>query len=71
MTDKKVVPIGGRHRSFNSLAGEAMDDESWVRGYVIAFEKDGTMHTGSFGDTLSDLGMAIMYLQMLATEAMK
>jgi hypothetical protein len=71
MTDKKVVPIGGFHRSFSSLAGEAMDTEEWVRGYVIAFEEDGTMHAGAFGDTLSDLGMAIMHLQMLAVKAME
>lgn len=70
--DKKVVPIGGRHRSFSSLAGEAAHDRpEWVAGFVIAFEKDGTMHFGEYGAECKDVGMAQMYLQMLAVEFMK
>ena len=71
MSDKKVVPIGGKHRSFSSLAGEAMDTKKWVRGFVVGFEEDGTMHFGEYGAECSDVGMAQMYLQMLAAEFMK
>lgn len=72
MKDKKVVPIGGRHRSFSSLASEAANDRpEWKRGIIVGFEDDGTMNFGEFGLECSDVGMVQMYLQMLAMEFMK
>lgn len=71
MKSTKVVPIKGRHQSFNSMAGEAMDTKEWVRGYVIAFEEDGTMHVGEFDVRNADACMAAMELQMRATDALR
>lgn len=62
--DLKVVPIGGKHRSFSSLAGEAMEDKRAVKGVIYWFEEDGTMHFGEFGMTRHDQGMVTM--QVLA-----
>lgn len=70
MSDRKVVPIGGKHRSFQSLAGAAMDSEADI-GVIFWFDKEGTMHMGEFGMTRSAIGLAQMYIQMMAVEAMQ
>lgn len=70
MSERKVVPITGKHTTLHSMLAEAMVDARAERGYVIWFEKNGTMHTGQVGSTLADVGMALMYLQRDAVLAM-
>lgn len=69
--DLKVVPIGGKHRSFNSMAGEAMEDQTAKRGMIFWFEEDGTMHFGEWGLTRADVGMVLMEMTALAYEMMR
>ena len=69
--DRKVVPIRGKHETFNSMAGEAMEATEWVRGFMIGFEEDGTMHFGESKITRQDVGMALMYLHMVAAQMME
>lgn len=66
--DLKVVPIGGKHRSFNSLAGEAMEDGSARRGIVFWFDDDDAMHVGEFGLHYKDAGMVLMHMMQIASE---
>jgi hypothetical protein len=67
----KVVTLRKGHKTFRDMATEAVGDERAIRGVVVWFEEDGTMHFGRFGTVLSDIGMMQMYVQMLAVEAMQ
>ncbi len=58
----KVVPIGGKHRSFNSLAGEAMEDGRAKRGIIFWFDDQGVMSIGEFGLQYRDAGMVLMQI---------
>jgi hypothetical protein len=71
MTERKVHPIKGKHQSMSSMVAECMADPKSVRGFVIYFEEDGTMHHGHFGATRSDTCMAASYLNMMAMETMQ
>lgn len=71
MSSDKVVPITGKHRTFKSMATQAINTPEAKRGCVIWFEEDGTMHFGQFGILTADIGMAQMYIQMLAVEMMQ
>ena len=71
MIEKKVVPITGKHTTFSSLAAEAMVWPEAKRGFIVFFEEDGTMHFGELGVECSDVGMALMYLQMIAQDMMR
>ena len=59
----KVIPITGRHTTLHSMLAQAMADERAERGYVIWFEKDGTMQVGHVAATLGDACLASAYLQ--------
>jgi hypothetical protein len=48
MSERKVVPIKGKHQSMSSMVAECMADARSVRGFVVYFEEDGTMHHGPF-----------------------
>lgn len=69
--DLRVVPIGGKHRSFNSMAGEAMEDMKAKRGIIFWFEEDGTMHFGEFGLHRCDVGMVLMEVLSISNEFMR
>jgi hypothetical protein len=69
--DLKVVPIGGKHRSFSSMAGEAMEDKKAKRGMIFWFDEEGTMHFGEFGILRSDVGMILMEVVALSNEMMR
>lgn len=71
MTERKVVPIKGKHQSMSSMVAECMTDPRSVRGIVVYFEEDGTMHHGSFDVTRADTCMAAAYMNMLAVESMQ
>ena len=71
MSERKIHPIKGRHQSMSSLAAECMAGLKSVRGFIIYFEEDGTMHYGYFGVTRADTCMAASCMQMLAAETMK
>ena len=71
MTDRKVIPIKGKHQSMSSLAAECMSDPRSVRGFVIYFDNEGVMRHGNFGVTRADVCMAAMYLTMLGVEMMQ
>lgn len=69
--DLKVVPLGGEHRSFSSMAGEAMETSIAKRGMIFWFEEDGTMHFGQWGMKRSDVGMVLMEVTALSYEMMR
>lgn len=71
MSERKVVPIKGRHQSMSSMVAECMADPRSIRGFVIYFEEDGTMHHGHFGSTRADTAMAAAFMNMLAVEMMQ
>lgn len=71
MTERKVHPIKGKHTTMSSMVAECMADTKSVRGFVVYFEEDGTMHHGQFRATRSDTCMAAAYLNMLAMESMQ
>ena len=68
---RKIHPITGRHTTLHSMLAEAMADERAVRGYVVWFEEDGTMHVGQVGVTLGDVSMAAIYLNLEACQTMQ
>jgi hypothetical protein len=53
------------------MAAEGMADPKAVRGFIIYFEEDGTMHQGHFGATRADTCMASIWLTDLAIEVMR
>jgi hypothetical protein len=67
----KVIPITGRHTTLQSMLAVPMADDRAVRGLVVWFEEDGTMHFGELGVRASDVGMALMYIQMIAYQMME
>lgn len=71
MTERKVHPIKGKHTTMSSMVAECMADSRSVRGFVIYFEEDGTMHHGHFGVTRADVCMAAAYLNMMSVESMQ
>lgn len=71
MSGRKVHPIRGVHESMSSMVAECMADPKSIRGFVIYFEEDGTMHHGHFGATRADTCMAAAYMNLMATESMQ
>lgn len=71
MSDRKVIPITGKHTSMHSMVAECMADPESVRGYIIYFTEDGNMRIGHFGTTRADTCMAATYLNMKAIDAMR
>ena len=71
MTDKKLVPITGRHTTFHSLASEAMVNEKARGGIIIWFDEEGTMSYGTVNVRMSDVGMALMAVQKMAVDQME
>lgn len=69
MSDK-IVKLHDRHKTLRSMAAELATQEDAERGFLIWFEKDGTMHFGDKNIQLKDVGMALMYMQMLAVQMM-
>lgn len=69
--DLKVVPIGGKHRSFSSMAGEAMEDKTADRGMIFWFDEEGVMHFGEWGMRRADVGMVLMEVTALSYEMMR
>ncbi|MGB9154429.1 MAG: hypothetical protein WCD70_15235 [Alphaproteobacteria bacterium] len=68
---KKVIPITGKHTTFSSMVADAMTRENATRGCVIFFEEDGTMHFGELGLERTDVGMMLMYIQMIGVQMME
>lgn len=71
MTDRKVVPITGKHTSMHSMVAECLADPRSVRGFVIYFDEEGTMRRGHFGATRSDTCMAAAWLDSMACDVMR
>jgi hypothetical protein len=71
VSERKVHPIKGVHQSMSSMAAECMADTRSVRGFIIYFDQEGTMHHGHFGVTRADTCMAAAYLNMMAIESMQ
>jgi hypothetical protein len=69
--DNKVVPITGKHTTLSSMMAQCMADSKAVRGFVVYFEDDGTMHFGELSITRSDACMGAAYLNMIATDMMR
>lgn len=69
MNDKivKLFPA----KTFRELARDASENEDAVRGFIIWFDKEGTLHFGDKDTTFADTGMTLMYLTMLAAKAME
>lgn len=67
----KVVPITGQHTSMQSMIAECLADPRAVRGFVIYFDKEGTMRHGHFNATRGDTCMAAAYLNSLACDMMR
>ena len=71
MTDRKVVPITGKHTSLSSLLAEVMADPRAKRGIVIYFDDDYHMYPGHFDATRSDISMAAAWINMKAADIMR
>ena len=69
--ENNVVKFPGRHKTFRSLANEAANTKEAERGAVIYFDKEGVMHFGELGLERSDVGMMLMYIQMIAVQMME
>lgn len=70
MTDK-IVKLHNRHKTIRSMAAELATKEEAKRGFIIWFDKEGTMFFGDKDIQLKDVGMAMMYMQMLAVQMME
>lgn len=67
MTDRKVIPIKGKHKSMSSMAAECMADPRAIRGFIIYFEEDGTMHQRHFGAIeRGEMNMTLRTLKTIA-----
>lgn len=66
-----IVPISRKYKTFRAMAAQAVGAKEADRGFVVYFTEEGVMHFGQFGTELADVGMAQMYLQMLAVEMMQ
>jgi len=71
MTERKVVPITGKHTTLSSMMAACMSDPNAVRGFVVYFHEDGTMNFGELHITRSDACMGAAYLNMIATDMMR
>jgi hypothetical protein len=71
MSDRKVVPITGKHTTLSSMMAECMADPKAVRGFVVFFDEEDTMSFGELGITRSDACMAAAYLNMVAIDMMR
>lgn len=69
MSDK-IVKLHARHKTLRSMAAELATKEEAERGFLIWFDKEGTMFFGDKNIQLKDVGMAMMYMQMLAAQMM-
>lgn len=71
MSERKVIPITGKHTTMHSMLAEAMADPANTRGFIIYFDEEGTMHHGHFGATRADTCMAAAYLNTMAMRVME
>ncbi len=71
MSERKIVPITGKHTSMHSMVAECLADPASVRGFVIYFDEEGTMRHGHFGATRSDTCMAAAWLNGMAARVME
>jgi hypothetical protein len=71
MTERKVVPITGKHTSLSSFMAECMADPRAKRGIVIYFDDDDHMYPGHFDATRADISMAAAWINMKATDIMR
>jgi len=71
MTDRKGVPITGKHTTMHSMVAECLADSRSARGFVIYFDDEGTMRHGHFGATRGDTCMAAAWLNALAADMMR
>ena len=58
MTENKIIPLGGKHKSPQSLLAEVMNDPNLTKVAVFTFHKDGSMGQAYIG--LSNAEMAFV-----------
>jgi hypothetical protein len=71
MTERKVVPITGKHTSLSSLMAECMTDQKAKRGIVIYFDDYNVMYPGHFAANRGDISMAAAWINMKAVDIMR
>lgn len=65
---RKIVPLGGKHRSARSLLAEIMNDEDVETVVVYAFSKDGLLKCAQFGMTVRNMAWAAVDLMHWSQE---
>lgn len=70
MSERKIIPITGKHTSLSSMLAEAMCDGSFKSGFIICFDEEGTMRSGHFQTTTANVCMAAAWLNAMAARVM-
>jgi hypothetical protein len=68
MTESKVVPLGGKHKSASSLLAEIMNDPKAKRVVVFTFDGEGNMGFAHFDCTRSEMAYASVIAAKHAAE---
>jgi hypothetical protein len=71
MSNRKIIPITGRHTTVHSMLAEVMANEKIVSGFIICFDDEGTMSHGHVDTTRSDACMAAALLNEIAQSTMR
>jgi hypothetical protein len=62
MTNNKITPIGGQHRSASSLLAEVMNDPSVKKVIVFTLDGAGSLSFGHFDCTHEEIAFASVVL---------
>jgi hypothetical protein len=68
MTERKVIPLGGKHKSASSLLAEIMNDPKVKRVVVFTFDGEGNMSFAHFDCTRSEMAYASVIAAKHAAE---
>ena len=58
MSENKIVPLGGKHRSAKSMLAEIMNDPDMASCVVFTFDGKGNMGFGQFGVSSQEMAFA-------------
>jgi hypothetical protein len=66
----KVVPLTKTYASIQAMLAGMMVNNKCKRGFVIAFDEEGTMSVGQVESRRSEVGMALMWFMSAACRMM-
>jgi hypothetical protein len=64
----KIVPLGGAHKSAQSLLAEVMNDQNVQRVVLVTFKEDGATGLAHFQCTRQEMAWASLLISNAAIE---